>query len=112
MTLAAGRLRHRIKIQEPKEKRTPAGDVLITWSDVAEVWASVEPLSVREFIAGQSMKSQVTARIVVRYRSGLTHNMRILFRDKIYNPQGWLPDPESGLEYLTAPCSEGLNSGQ
>lgn len=112
MTLAAGKLRHRIKIQEPKESRTDTGDVLITWKDVAEVWASVEPLSVREFIAGQAMKSQVTARIVVRYRPGLTAQMRILYRGKIYNPQGWLPDPESGLELLTAPCSEGTNDGR
>lgn len=112
MALAAGKLRHRITIQEPKETRATNGDVLIKWSDVAEVWASVEPLSVREFIAGQSMKSQVTARIVIRYRPGLTHNMRILHRGKIYNPEGWLADPESGLEFLTAPCSEGVNNGQ
>ena len=35
----------------------------------------------------------------------------ILHKDKIYNPAGWLPDQDSGLEYLTAPVSQGLNEG-
>lgn len=81
------------------------------WTDVAEVWAAVEPASVREFIASQQMQSEIVARITIRYRAGLTAQMRILHRDRIYNPQGWLADPESGLEYLTAPCSEGVNDG-
>lgn len=66
----------------------------------------------REFIAGQAVQSQVTARVTVRHREGLNASMRILFRGRIYNPQGWLPDPDSGLEHLTAPCSEGVNDGR
>jgi hypothetical protein len=37
--------------------------------------------------------------------------MRLLHGSRIYNPQGWLADPVSGIEYLTAPCSEGVNDG-
>lgn len=112
MALDAGKLRHRVTIQRPAQSRDSSGDVRVSWLDVATVWAAVEPLSVREFIAGQSMQSQVTARITVRYRDGLSADMRILFRDRIYNPQGWLSDPDSGLEYLTAPCTEGTNDGR
>jgi SPP1 family predicted phage head-tail adaptor len=112
MALAAGKLRHRVTIQEQVETRDSSGDVLIEWEDFAVVWAAVEPLSVREFISAQSMQSQIVARITVRYRDDLTATMRILHRDSVYNPQGWLPDPESGLEYLTAPCSAGVNDGR
>lgn len=112
MALGAGKLRHRVTIQEPVEIRDSVGDVVIEWDDVATVWAAVEPLSVREFIAGQAMQSQVTARITIRQREGLTASMRILHKGRIYNPQGWLSDPESGLEYLTAPCTEGVNDGR
>lgn len=112
MALDAGKLRHRVTIQRRVDSRTSVGDVKVNWADVGTVWAAVEPVSVREFIAGQSMQSQVTARITIRYRDGLTGDMRILFRDRIYNPQGWLSDPESGLEYLTAPCTEGVNDGR
>lgn len=89
-----------------------SGDVKVSWVSVGDVWAAVEPVSVREFIAGQSQQSQVTARITVRYRDDLTATMRILHRNRIFNPQGWLSDPDSGLEYMTAPCSEGVNDGR
>ena len=119
MALAAGRLRHRITVQRQAESRdTTSGAVNVNWVDYAELWAAVEPVSVlgfiaaREFIAGQSMQSQIVARIVVRQRDDLTAKMRILFRGRIYNPQGWLPDPESGLEYMTSPCTEGVNDGR
>lgn len=113
MALAAGKLRHRVTIQRQAQSRDAAsGDVKVSWSDVATVWAAVEPLSVREFIAAQANQSQITARITIRYRSGLTADMRILHRDQVYNPQGWLADPESGLEYLTSPCTAGVNDGR
>lgn len=108
-----GELRHRIDIQRPIRKvDSTSGDTKITWVTAwANVPAKVTPVSVREFIAGQALQSQVVARIVVRYRAGLTADMRIKFRGEIYNPQGWLPDPYSGLEYLTAPCTAGVNDG-
>ncbi len=113
MALAAGRLRHRVVIQTPERVQDSAGYLETIWVNVAEVWAAIEPLSVREFIASQQMQSAITARITIRYREGLTAQMRIVHsaRNRIYNPQGWLADPESGLEYLTAPCSEGVNDG-
>jgi len=113
VALSAGKLRHRITIQKPVSSQDPtSGDAKVNWTNHAEVWAAVEPLSVREFISAQSMQSQVVARITVRYRDDLTAKMRILYRDRIYNPQGWLPDPDSGLEYLTAPVTEGVNDGR
>lgn len=113
MSIAAGRLRHRITIQRPKTNQDPdTGSTTTQWVTVWEdVPAEIAPSSVREFVASQQMQSQVTARVMIRYRDGLTADMRILHRSKVYNPQGWLPDPESGLEYLTAPCSEGVNDG-
>lgn len=114
-TLSAGRLRHRITIQQPRQQQDlTTGAIRTVWTDVAtDVAAEIAPLSVREFIASSQMQSQITARITIRYRSGLTAQMRILHPStgKIYNPAGWLADPDSGLEYLTAPCSEGTNAG-
>lgn len=115
MSLSAGRLRHRITIQEPRTQQNPdTGATRTVWVDFAtDVAAAIEPLSVREFIASSQMQSQITARITIRYRGGLTPQMRILHPStgKIYNPAGWLVDPDSGREYVTAPCSEGVNDG-
>lgn len=110
--MKAGSLRHRITIQKPVSGQNPdTGATTTTWEEVAQVWASVEPLSVREFIAAKAGQSEVTARIVMRYRSGIDATMRILFRGQIYNIEGVLPDPKSGREYLTLPVSMGVDQG-
>lgn len=54
---------------------------------------------------------EITTRITIRFRPGVTRMNRILFRGGIYNIEGVLPDPKSGREYLTLPCSEGVNDG-
>ncbi|EPK7574242.1 phage head closure protein [Klebsiella michiganensis] len=110
--MQAGKLRHRVTLQEPvKEQNSTTGAVINTWRDVANIWAEVSPLSAREFIAAQASQGEITTRITIRYRAGVTRKQRILYRDGIYNIEGVLPDPRSGREYLTLPCSEGVNDG-
>lgn len=113
MALKAGRLRHRVDIQARQDVQDPVtGEMVPGWVTVwPSVPAAIEPLSAREFIAAQAVQSNISARVVIRYREGLLPDMRILHRGKIYNPAGWLPDPVRGNEYLTAPCSEGVNEG-
>lgn len=112
----AGRLRHRVAIQEYvyQGQDPETGEEIRVWSTVAgfeSVPCAIEPLSAREFIASQSTQSQIVARIVMRYREGLDASMRIVHKGKIYNPQGFLPDIDSGLEYMTVPVSTGVNEG-
>lgn len=111
--LKAGRLRHRIDIQNRVYTQDPTtGTMVETWQDLyTGVPAAVEPLSVREFTASQSTQSQLVARIVIRHRDGLDAAMRIVHRGKYYNPAGWLPDIDTGLEYFTIPVTEGVTDG-
>jgi SPP1 family predicted phage head-tail adaptor len=78
------------------------------------VWASIEALSAREFIAAQAEDSKVNTRITIRYRSGINAKMRLYHeaKDVYYNIEGVLSDKDSGLEYLTLPCSSGLRYEQ
>ena len=114
MALAAGRLRHRVTVQRPSYTQDPdTGAMVLAWVNVAEdIAAEISPMSVREFIASAAMRSQVTARITIRCRPGIDASMRVVHKDRIYNIQGVLSDPESGMEYLTLPCSEGTNEGE
>jgi SPP1 family predicted phage head-tail adaptor len=111
--MRAGRLRHRIDFQRPSFAQDPVtGEMIKTWVEVwVKVPASVEPLSAREFIAAAATHNEVTARIGIRKRAGVDPTMRIIHRGKIYNIEGVLPDPKSGLDYLTLPCSEGVDDG-
>ncbi len=114
MSMRAGKLRHRITFQSPGRTQDPVtGEMITGWVTTWEkVPASIEPLSVKDFIAAQATQSQLSARIVIRYRDGVLPSMRILHRDNIYNIEGpALPDPDSGLEYLTIAVSSGVNDG-
>lgn len=110
--IAAGRLRHRVLIQSPVTSQNPGtGAPTTSWIDLATVWAEVVPSSVKEFVAAQAIDSEVTTRITIRRRIGVTAKCRIIHRDQIFNIHGVLADPVSGLEYMTLPCSEGVNDG-
>src|SRR4051794_24806402 len=106
--IAAGKLRHRVLLQKQSVSQHPGtGAQIVQWSDLAEVWAEVVPVSAREFVAAQAVSSEVTTRITIRYRADVTAKCRVLYRNRIYNIHGVLADAVSGLEHLTLPCSEG-----
>lgn len=109
--LDAGRLRHRVLLQAPVQTQDPEGGIIFTWEDVAWLWAEVAPLSAREFVRAEELQSKVTARITIRYREGITAEMRMLHKGVIYNIAGVLDDPVSGIEWITLPVSQGLNEG-
>ncbi|PTS71928.1 head-tail adaptor protein [Stenotrophomonas sp. HMWF022] len=108
----AGRLRHFVQLQHQVDGQNPStGGQTVSWEPLADVWAEISPVSAREFVAAQAVDSEVTLRVTIRHREGVTDKCRVLFRGKILNIHGVLPDPVSGLEYLTLPCSEGVNDG-
>ncbi|MDY7565788.1 phage head closure protein [Pseudomonas sp. RTC3] len=112
--MRSGKLRHRLDFEAPGLQQDPAtGEMLEGWTLVwSKVPASIEALSARDLIAAKAGQSEVSARIVIRYRTGILPTMRILHRDVIYNIQGLpLPDKVSGLEYLTLLVAAGVNDG-
>jgi len=123
MSLAAGRLRHRVQIQTLVPLFDSNGDVIQdqntgevarAWVLLGECYAAVEPISGREFIQSQETQSKVEARIIIRRQDFIpTAGMRILHGVRVYNIAAVLEDKDSGLEYITMPVSRGVSdSGQ
>lgn len=113
----AGSLRHRVIIQELQNVADSSGSVQDEygatnqdWITLAEVWASIEPVSVKEFVVAQSEQSKISTRIKMRYRGDVDYSMRIIHpaKKQYYNIEGVLADKASGLEYITLACSTGL----
>lgn len=104
--IAAGTLRNRITLQKRQTIVSGYGERTASWVDACTCWADFHPLSVREFLSQSGTQSQVSARVTIRYRDDVDATMRIAYRGKVYNIAGVLPDPNSGLEYLTLPVSE------
>ena len=109
MTVAAGKLRHRVTIQQEVETQDPdTGAVSVSWVTYADRWAEYVAQSVREFIAAASVQSEVKGRFVVRADETVTPDMRVIHRGRAYGILGVMPDPDSGLEYMTLAVSEGV----
>lgn len=77
-----GDLRHRITFE--KEVKVPDGykGFVVTWQPVCVVWASVEPLSGREYFYAHQIKAEVTHMVRIRYNEKVTTEMRIKHRDR------------------------------
>lgn len=108
--MVAGKLRHTITIQSKTITTDTFGGTVETWSDVASVAASVEPLQGRELASAQTVNAETTTRITIRYRAGVIPANRITFEGKFYNITSVI-DPDLRHRELVIMASEGLNEG-
>jgi SPP1 family predicted phage head-tail adaptor len=79
--LNAGRLNRRISIQEEKQAHDDAGYPIPgqkEWKEVCKPWASREPIRGREFFAADAAQSEIKVRYKIRYRPGITADMRLV----------------------------------
>jgi SPP1 family predicted phage head-tail adaptor len=111
MSLAAGRLRHRVGIEIPIESRDASGNRSITWQEIARVWAAIRMLRGRELFAAQQVNSRVIAEITIRRRDDLNSKMRITNKQDIFAIEGIMRDQDSGIEFVTINASIGINRG-
>lgn len=107
----AGKLRHRITILSPEtEQDSTTGEYEEVYTELATVWASWEPYSVKDMLSASNIQNETSVRCMIRYRSDVTARMRVLFRSKYYEIVGNpLPDTKSGIEYMTLMLSEVLS---
>lgn len=114
--MEAGRLNKRITIQEPVMQQQPhSGSMeIVDWKDkYCDIAAEIVPLSVKEFIAAKQINSEVQTRITIRHRPGISPTHRILFKSrydgvKVFQIYGSLDDNQSGNEWISLACSEGV----
>lgn len=87
--MQAGQLRHRVTIQQNTPSRDTYGEEIESWSALATVWAAVEPLAGTERYAadGAQTLATVDTRIRIRYWSGITPGMRVLFGARTFDIQ-------------------------
>jgi len=65
--MRAGRLRHRLNLQQQVETKDEYGAAIITWSTTATVWGGVEALYGFEATTADQVSSQLQVRVVIRY---------------------------------------------
>jgi SPP1 family predicted phage head-tail adaptor len=105
--IAAGKLRHRIKLQSKSEIRNDHGEMEDSWTDVATVWARVTPKAATEAMESLQSVGRLTHEITIRARAGITSNMRALFGTREFYIDGPPRNTnERGVE-MVMDCREG-----
>lgn len=83
--MQAGQLRHRVTIEKPVQGAdNEYGEPAITWTKVCKRWASIEPLSGREYFQAAQVQSEVSHRIIMRYYAGFQHDWRIKYGSRVF----------------------------
>jgi len=111
--MLGNRFRHRITIQEPvNTQNSVTGAVTVTWANVkADEPAEALTGPGREFMQSGAIQADTDARFTVRWFSGLSQNMRIVWDGRIYNIKTFTTD-RTGRKFYNIECSdEGVNEG-
>lgn len=113
--MRAGRLRHRIRIEQQVDGQDPATfEPTRNWATFADkVPASIIPLSGREFVAAGGKQAEVTTRIELRMLPGLVSTMRVvdIVTGAIYSIAAVLPDP-TNARHQNIMASTGVSDGR
>lgn len=100
-----GQLNKRITLQQKTTAGDGAGGVTETWSDVATVWAAVEPLNGPERYQAQKLQTIITHKVTIRYRVGVSPKMRVVYSGRILEIVEVI-DPNERHEQLRLLCEE------
>ena len=105
--MAAGTLRQRVAIQRQTVTRDSFGAEVVTWTDVATVWASVMALAGRELFDSRQTVAQVDHRVTIRHRADVRPAMRVVCGVRVFDIQAAL-DKEGRGRYLELLCREAV----
>ena len=74
-----GELKHRITFQVQDLEQEEE-----TWKDILSTWANINPISGKEYYSAETINSDLTHKIRLRYRKGITPDMRVIYNDRIF----------------------------
>lgn len=80
-----GKMNRRITIRSKTVTKDTEGITQNVWSTVATVWAWVEPLRGKEYFEAAATNAENTVRFHIRYMSGLTSKMQVLYESRLFN---------------------------
>jgi SPP1 family predicted phage head-tail adaptor len=103
----------RITLQAPPIGRNTLNEPAGEWANVVTdgdgmIWAAVNDLTGREYVAAGGTQNSVTTKIEIRYREGITDKMRVLHGADVYTIEAVLGQDKRELLLM---CSRGKPHG-
>jgi SPP1 family predicted phage head-tail adaptor len=104
-----GGMRHRLALQRQVETPDGGGGYQLDWETLATVWGEVRPLDGRERLGAMRLKSELTHRVVIRWRAGLALDAewRLLLDARAFNIRAVINQGERD-RFLELLCEEGV----
>lgn len=100
-----GSLRRRVTIERPVLTPVEGGEQTVNWIPVAHVFAEIRAMAGREDLAADALAGTVTHRVRMRYRPGVTADMRLTWGNRHFNIRAVL-DPDERKRWLVCICEE------
>ena len=85
MTLRAGPLDRRVRLERRFEETDASGQSVVRWLPLATVWARVEPLGGREAFGQQQWVATGDVRFTIRWRDDVTPLHRVVHEGRAYD---------------------------
>lgn len=99
--IAPGELDRRITLQAPSGSSDVYGQPSTTYAEVATVWASYKPVTLREYAVSRQAEAAVDATFRIRWRGDVQATWRILFGTLVFDIQSYVEiGRKGGLEIL------------
>lgn len=100
-----GQMTARLALEEPVSTSDGQGGATVSWTEIAAMWAKVEPVSSSLAERAGAEIGTISHRIWLRFRKGLVAGQRLrkgarLFAIKL------VQDPDETGRYLTCLCEE------
>ena len=88
MSYTAQELNRKITFRRVTITQNPVtGEMVETWADFVSVFAKIEPLVGREYLAAAAIQAEDTTKFTMRYRGDVDQTMKIRWDGKDWNIQ-------------------------
>lgn len=98
-------LRHQVQIQKKIQSPDGMGGFTEILSLAFEAWAAIWPMSAKEARDNMRVEANISHNIRIRYRSGISHDMIIVFGTRTFEIKGIINKDERNI-WLDIVCNE------
>jgi SPP1 family predicted phage head-tail adaptor len=60
-------------------------EVEAEWQDFKVLWATIKTMQGREYFAAATAQAENTYRFIIRYTTGITNDMRIIYKGRVFS---------------------------
>lgn len=80
-----GLLRKQVTVQAETQTADGGGGYTLGWTNLMTVWAEIKPLNGSKVFVAHHLEGHVTHHVTMRYQSGITTDMRLIYGARLFN---------------------------